>query len=92
MALQVDRHERNTGEHAEKDLAPVLQNSLAWGGFLALSSNTRYQLVAGIEERVLVRPPPLSCFPAVAAACSDRRMSSVIGNRFQICFCTGRMR
>ncbi len=62
MYLQVDRHERNTGEHAEKDLAPVLQNSLAWGGFLALSSNTRYQLVAGIEERVLVRPPPLSYF------------------------------
>ena len=52
----MNRHERRTGEHAEKGLAPVLQNSLAWGGFLAVSSNTRYQLVAAIEERILVSP------------------------------------
>ena len=37
----------------------MLQNSLAWGGFLAVSSNTRYQIVAGIEERILVRPCPV---------------------------------
>lgn len=58
----MDRHEERTGEHAEKDLAPVLQNSLAWGGFLAVSSNTRYQIVAGVEERILVRPRRMQLF------------------------------
>lgn len=48
-----------------KELAPVLDNSLAWGSFMALSSNTRYQIVNGIEERIVVRPAfllwPASC-------------------------------
>ena len=39
----------------------MLQNSIAWGGFLAVSSNTRYQLVAGIEERILVSVAGESC-------------------------------
>lgn len=39
----------------EKQLAPVLDNSIGWGSFVAVSSNCRYQLVNGIEERGLVR-------------------------------------
>lgn len=42
-------------EDPEKELAPVLENSIAWGGFMATSANLRYQLVNGFEERVLVR-------------------------------------
>jgi Protein RETICULATA-related len=34
----------------------VLQdNSLGWGSFMAVSSNTRYQIVNTIEERLMVR-------------------------------------
>lgn len=32
----------------------MLDNSLAWGGFVASSTNLRYQLVNGFEERALV--------------------------------------
>ena len=35
-------------------MAPVLDNSIAWGGFVATSTNVRYQLVNGFEERALV--------------------------------------
>uniref|UniRef100_A0A7S0ZDE3 Uncharacterized protein n=1 Tax=Timspurckia oligopyrenoides TaxID=708627 RepID=A0A7S0ZDE3_9RHOD len=34
-------------------LAPVLDNSIQWGLFLGLSSNLRYQLVNGFEDRFL---------------------------------------
>lgn len=50
------------GEEADKELAPVLDNSLAWGSFVASSTNLRYQLVNGFEERALdvyVRNPVL---------------------------------
>lgn len=43
------------GEDPEKELAPVWDNSIAWGGFMATSANLRYQLVNGFEDRVLVR-------------------------------------
>ena len=52
--MQVEMQEKSSGVRAEKQLAPVLDNSVAWGGFVAVSSNTRYQIIAGIEERVLV--------------------------------------
>ena len=52
--MQVGMQEKSSGVRAEKQLAPVLDNSVAWGGFVAVSSNTRYQIIAGIEERVLV--------------------------------------
>eukprot|EP01024_Parvocaulis_polyphysoides_P027388 TRINITY_DN24847_c0_g2_i1.p1 TRINITY_DN24847_c0_g2~~TRINITY_DN24847_c0_g2_i1.p1 ORF type:complete len:356 (-),score=45.18 TRINITY_DN24847_c0_g2_i1:214-1281(-) len=37
----------------EKELAPVLDNSLAWGSFLAWNATTRYNLVNGFEEHVI---------------------------------------
>ncbi len=42
-------------EDPVKELAPVWDNSVAWGGFMATSANLRYQLVNGIEDRVLVQ-------------------------------------
>lgn len=42
-------------EEPGKELAPVWDNSVAWGGFMATSANLRYQLVNGIEDRILVR-------------------------------------
>ncbi len=55
-AVQVDRQEASTGVVSEKQLAPVLDNSLGWGSFMMVSSNTRYQVVATLEERLLVSP------------------------------------
>lgn len=52
---------RKEGEEPYKPLAPVLDNSLTWGGFMGLSTNLRYQLVNGIEERALVNLPPTAC-------------------------------
>lgn len=39
-------------------LAPVLDNSLGWGAFMATSANVRYQLINAFEERFLVRAWP----------------------------------
>ena len=36
-------------------LAPVLDNSLGWGAFMATSANVRYQAINAFEERFLVR-------------------------------------
>lgn len=38
---------------SEVELAPIIPTSLAWGGFMMASSNTRYQMVNGIEQRLL---------------------------------------
>ncbi len=38
-------HVKAEGEEADKELAQVLDNSIAWGGFVASSTNLRYQLV-----------------------------------------------
>ena len=54
---QQNAHPKLKGEAPYKPLAPVLDNSATWGGFMALSTNLRYQLVNGIEERVLVSLP-----------------------------------
>lgn len=54
---QVERSRAKSGikpEEGDKELAPVLDNSIAWGGFVATSTNVRYQLVNGFEERGLV--------------------------------------
>jgi len=57
------------GEEADKELAPVLDNSIAWGGFVASSTNLRYQLVNGFEERALVSNcPPLTTAPLLTTA------------------------
>lgn len=42
-----------SGDNDGVELAPVLPTSLAWGGFLMSSSNLRYQIVNGIEQRAL---------------------------------------
>lgn len=47
------RKSGGSGSNKSVELAPVLPTSLAWGGFLMTSSNARYQLVNGFEQRVL---------------------------------------
>ena len=59
--IQVDEscsstHAKARGEEADKKLAPLLDNSIAWGGFVA---SRRRQLVNGSEERALIRDCPL---------------------------------
>lgn len=49
---------RDVGSEDEKErkqLAPILPTSLCWGGFMVASSNIRYQIVNGFEQRVLER-------------------------------------
>ena len=50
------------GEAPPKELGPIVDTAAAWGVFMALSSNARYQLVNGFEERVLdpLPLPPLA--------------------------------
>lgn len=45
--------DKKVGGDDSVELAPVLPTSLAWGGFLMTSSNARYQMVNGIEQRLL---------------------------------------
>lgn len=51
LCLQV---ESKASADDKVELAPVLDNSLGWGSFMALSSNIRYQTLNCIEENVLV--------------------------------------
>lgn len=60
-------------------LAPVLDNSLGWGAFMGMSSNMRYQLVNGIEERVLDVFVPNRSLNSLAT----------LGIRFTNCFIGG---
>ncbi|KAL3155755.1 hypothetical protein ABBQ32_012772 [Trebouxia sp. C0010 RCD-2024] len=46
-------HPKAEGGPPDKELAPVLDNSIAWGGFVATSTNVRYQTVNAFEERAL---------------------------------------
>ena len=59
LAWQVERQQianpKGEGEEPYRPLAPVLENSVNWGGFMALSTNIRYQVVNGFEDRILVR-------------------------------------
>lgn len=56
--LNVSKVEMRPVDEKEEavELAPVLENSLAWASFMAVSSNLRYQTVNCIEERLLVSP------------------------------------
>ena len=82
--LQVERSRakqpqqaKKKGEEEDKELAPPLDNSIAWGGFVATSTNARYQLVNGFEERALVshlldsRLAPFACSMVSHAAKHD---------------------
>lgn len=66
-SLQVDRSRAQNpqvkaeGAAPDKELAPVLDNSIAWGGFVATSTNLRYQTVNAFEERALVCPHSNAC-------------------------------
>ena len=54
--MQVKKQQDDNGgpdKNAPK-LAPVGPNSLAWGGFMAVAGNARYQVVNCVEDRVLV--------------------------------------
>lgn len=53
--MEEQRKKAPKGQQKDTELAPVLPNSLGWGSFMALSANSRYQIINGIEERVLVR-------------------------------------
>lgn len=57
-------------------LAPALDTAMAWGWFMGLSSNARYQLVNGFEERVLDAIP----MPALARGLSTFALR--FGNTF----------
>lgn len=67
--MQVEQRQlanpKKAGEEPYKPLAPVLDNSIAWGGFVAASTNLRYQLVNGIEERGLVSSSRLCGAPCL---------------------------
>lgn len=69
--MQVDRSRAQNpqvkaeGAAPDKELAPVLDNSIAWGGFVATSTNLRYQTVNAFEERALVCPrSTVYCMPS----------------------------
>ena len=67
--LQVAQQQKNEPADAEeKQLAPVWDNSVGWGSFVAVSTNIRYQAVGAFEERVLVRLPHINC-PAPCHMC-----------------------
>jgi Protein RETICULATA-related len=44
---------RRISDHDDVVLAPVLPTSVAWGAFMFCSSNPRYQMLNGLEQRVL---------------------------------------
>ncbi|GJD11306.1 protein reticulata, chloroplastic [Galdieria sulphuraria] len=49
------RRRKNPASISDVHLAPVLSNSTQWGLFMGISSNSRYQLVNGIEAQVIDR-------------------------------------
>lgn len=51
----------------ERPMPAVIPNALAWGAFMALSSNTRFQMVEGIER-------------GIASLFADRRAPSVVNS------------
>ncbi|CAI5536284.1 unnamed protein product, partial [Closterium sp. Naga37s-1] len=63
--VQLKRNLRKPGEHEEEDIKipGLLPTALLWGGFMAVSSNTRYQIINGLERVVesspLARSMPL---------------------------------
>ncbi|CAI5467844.1 unnamed protein product [Closterium sp. Yama58-4] len=60
----IKRNLRKPGEHEEEVKIPgMIPTALLWGGFMAVSSNTRYQIINGLERVVesspLARSMPL---------------------------------
>lgn len=51
--VEEQRKSTPKGEEKPDELSPVLPTSLGWGSFMALSANTRYQLINGVEDRIL---------------------------------------
>lgn len=52
-AREAREGKRRGPEVDEVELAPVLPTSITWGGFMFCSSNPRYQMLNGLEQRVL---------------------------------------
>lgn len=71
---------RRFEDHDEVVLAPVLPTSVAWGGFMFCSSNPRYQLLNGLEQRLIF--PLLEGSPLLSAVVS-------FAARFGNCFVGG---
>lgn len=77
----VARRDRVRAERGEPpaeggELAPVVPTAAVWGGFVMTSSNVRYQMVNGIEQRFV--GPLLSRVPVV-------RTAVTFGIRFSNC-------
>ncbi len=51
---QVAQQKKANPEDDVAELAPVWDNSVGWGSFVAVSTNLRYQAVGAFEERVIV--------------------------------------
>jgi hypothetical protein len=79
-AAAATKSTRRRENHDDVELAPVLPTSLAWGGFMFCSSNPRYQLVNGLEQRLLF--PLLRGRPLLSAAVT-------FAARFANCFAGG---
>ena len=56
-------------------LAPVGLNSAAWGGFMAVAGNVRYQVVNCVEDRVLV---------GHLGGCPNRKQLHKLGGPFRV--------
>ena len=50
--MMVAKRQYLGSKEGEVAVPPVLETGLVWGAFMALSANTRYQIVAGIERVV----------------------------------------
>eukprot|EP00249_Psilotum_nudum_P009499 c21975_g1_i1 orf=508-1950(-) len=60
---------RKLKKSAEKEIPvpPLLQSAALWGIFLAVSSNTRYQIINGLERLVEGSPTAKRCAPVAMA-------------------------
>ena len=54
---EAGKTEEERAESGTAELAPVIPTSLTWGGFMLASSNTRYQVVNCVEERLVSKVP-----------------------------------
>ena len=77
-----NKNNKNTNTHASPSqvaIPPVLDTALVWGMFMALSSNTRYQIVFGLErvvdETIARKIPGAAYFTTLAI----RFVNNVIG-------------
>jgi len=61
-------------------LAPALDTAMAWGWFMGVSSNARYQVVNGFEERVL-DVIPMPALPRALATFALRFGNTFVGTK-----------